>query len=163
MLGFFHPERESEISLGGLSAHPAVAGGRWLLHSVKDHVNVPISGSLFCSWQDSLTVTGSTWMQAVRILFLIVPMPKRSWRMVSSPRLCPGPSAYRMGVGCDYWNGCKVLGLLQEERREKLTCSHCKELTQIQESRGRHGIWAGVYEVTWSCHLKQTLLRPNPG
>lgn len=27
----------------------------------------------------------------------------------------------------------------------------------------RHGIWAGVYEVTWSCHLKQTLLRPNLG
>lgn len=120
--------------LGGLSVRPAAAGGRWLLHSVKGHANVPVGLSSVLG-KIPWTVPGSTLDAGSQNL-----APDRAYAQQElahgpSPRLCPGPSAYRMGVGCNYWNGCKVLGLLREERREKLTCSHCKELTQIQESR----------------------------
>lgn len=59
-------------------------------------------------------------------------------------------------------NGYKVLGCSKRKGGENWLEPITKSWPFPTAGR-REGIWAGGYEVTWSCHLKQTLLLPNLG
>ena len=98
MLGFFHPERESEISLGGCQSVLLLqeADG----YSIQSKVmQMSPSGSLLFSARFRGQCQGPPWMQAVRILSPIVPTPNRSWRVVHHPGSALAPPLMGWGWG----------------------------------------------------------------
>lgn len=162
MLGFFHPERESEISLEGCQSVLLLqeADG----YSIQSKVmQMSPSRALFCSRQDSV--------DSARVH----PGCRQSESCSRSCLRPKGAGAWSITQALHWplclWDGggVQLLEWLQrfraapggkEGKTDVLTLQRADPDPGVQR---RHGIWAGVYEVTWSCHLKQTLLRPNLG
>lgn len=164
MLGFFHPERESEISLGGCQPILLLQEADGSSIQLKIMRMSP-SRAFFCSRQDSLDSDrvhpGCRQSESCSRLCLC-PKGAGAWSITQALALAP----LLMGWG---WGA--VIGMVKlqsfraapggkEGKTDVLTLQRADPDPGVQR---RHGIRAGVYEVTWSCHLKQTLLRPNLG
>ena len=89
----------------------------------------PVSGLRSVLGSTPRGVTRSSWTRARqhRVPDRVC-IGKELSRGPSRARALPWP-LWLWGEGCDCWNGYKGLELLQEERGEKLACSHHKELT----------------------------------